>query len=88
MVLVTSLSEVIKDALRLPNLSHIGVDGWASAMMDLDCAVDQIKGMEGVSKLIEPMGRRFDELVDHILEEAFHHEELALERLSSANPLY
>lgn len=75
LALSISLSEVIKDALKLQALHQMKQNGiseedierWRGALMDLDAALDQIKGNGEVASFLNRVGDGFDNLVDHIL---------------------
>jgi len=75
LALSISLSEVIKDALKLQALhqmkrngiSEEDIERWRGALMDLDAALDQIKGNGEVASVLNRIGDGFDNLVDHIL---------------------
>jgi len=80
LALSLSLSEVIKDALKLQALHQMkgsgmreeDIERWRSALMDLDAALDQIKGNGEVASVLNRFGDGFDNLVDHILSTALN----------------
>lgn len=80
LVLAVSLSEVIKDALKLQTLDRMKQNGmrdedierWRSTLMDLDASLDQIKGNDGVANALCQQGDGVDSLVDHILSAALN----------------
>ena len=80
LALAISLSEVVKDALKLQTLDRMKQDGlreedierWRGILMDLDAALDQLKGSDGVSSVIHQLRDGVDTLVDHILSTALH----------------
>ncbi|MBE0415284.1 MAG: gas vesicle protein K [Dehalococcoidia bacterium] len=80
-----SLSEIIKDALKLQALHQIKQNGvseedierWRGALMDLDAALDQIKGNDGVARSLHQLGHGFNNLVDHILSTALNPDSLS-----------
>ena len=81
LVLVVSLSEIMKDALKLQNLRQdVGETGkWSRALIELDAALDQIRGDEGVTRVIEHLGRPFDKQVDRILNGVLNPEDSTIE---------
>lgn len=80
LALAISLSEVVKDALKLRTLDRMKQDGmreedverWRGALMDLDAALDQIKGSDGVASVFHQLRDGVDTLVDHILSTALN----------------
>jgi len=96
LALSISLSEVIKDALKLQTLhrmkrngiSEEDIERWRSALMDLDAALDQIKGNDGAASVLHQLRDGVDNLVDHILSTALNsgslsHQGRGLERRAS-----
>ena len=85
LVLAISLSEVIKDALRLQTLERMRRNGmreadierWRAALMDLDAALDHIKGSDGVANVFYQLRDGVDSLVDHILSTALSSDSLS-----------
>lgn len=75
LALAISLSEVIKDALKLDCLHRLKQNGmseeeverWENALMDLDQALGNIKGNLRVAASFRQEGPRFDRLIDHLL---------------------
>jgi hypothetical protein len=86
-VLAISLSEVIKDALKLQALhqmKHNGmseedIERWRGVLMDLDAALDQIRGDDSVSRALHQLGHGFNILVDHTLSTALNPDSFKLE---------
>lgn len=80
LVLAISLSEVIKDALKLQTLHQIKKNGmseddmerWRGVLMDLDAALDQIRGDDCVARALHQLGHDFSKVVDHILSTALN----------------
>ena len=85
LALAISLSEVIKDALRLQTLDRMRQNGmgdedverWRGVLMDLDAALDQIKGSDGVANALCQLGNGVDSLIDHILSAALNSNSLS-----------
>lgn len=85
LALAISLSEVIKDALKLQahhgmkrnGLSEEDIERWRSALMDLDAALDQLKGNDGVASVLHQPRDGIDSLVDHILSTALNPDSLS-----------
>jgi len=85
LVLAISLSEVIKDALKLQALDRMkrrgmseeDIERWRGALMDLDAALDQIKGNDGVANALRQTRDGVDNLVDHILSMALNSNSLS-----------
>lgn len=84
LALVVSLSEIIKDALKIQSLQRMRDGGtseeelerWKLALMDLDAALDQIRANEAVTPTLQQLGRNFDDLVDHILNKVLNRDSL------------
>ncbi len=80
LALVVSLSEVIKDALKLQALNQMQERGmrdeelerWKLALMNLDAALDQIRSNDGVTPALQQLGPSFDHLVDHVLSQVLN----------------
>lgn len=80
LVLAISLSEVIKDALKLQTfhrmkqngMSEEDIERWQGVLMDLDAALDQIKGDDSVAHALHQLGNGFNKLVKHTLSTALN----------------
>jgi len=80
LVLAVSLSEVIKDALKLQTLhrmkqndmSEEDIERWQGVLMDLDAALDQIKGDDSVARALHQLGHGFNKLVNYTLSTALN----------------
>jgi len=80
LVLAISLSEVIKDALKLQTIhrmkqngmSEEDIEGWQGILMDLDAALDQIKGDDSVERALHQLGHGFNKLINHTLSTALN----------------
>ncbi len=79
-----TLSEITKDALKLDRLHRMQQNGvseeeierWRVTLMDLDAALDQIKGNKGVAPTLRQSVYDFDRLVDHLLSAALNPDSL------------
>jgi len=75
LALAITLSEVIKDALKLDSLHRLRQNGlseeeierWENALMDLDQALGNIKGNLRVVASFRQEGPGFDRLIDRLL---------------------
>lgn len=80
LALVVSLSEVIKDALKLQALNQMQergmsddeLEGWRLALMNLDAALDQLRSNDGMAPALHQLGPGFDHLVDHVLSQVLN----------------
>jgi len=80
LALAITLSEITKDALKLDSLhrmqqnsvSEEEIERWRVTLMDLDAALDQIRGDKGVAPTLRRSGHDFDRLVDHLLSAALN----------------
>jgi len=80
LILAISLSEVIKDALKLQTLHQIKKNGmseedmerWCGVLMDLDAVLDQIRCDDCVEQALNQLGHDFSRVVDHILSTALN----------------
>lgn len=85
LALVVSLSEVIKDALKLRSLQPMQEQGmsddeierWKLALMDLDAALDKIRRNAELPPALRQLGPGFDRLVDNILSQVLSPDSLA-----------
>jgi len=85
LALMVSLSELIKDALKLRSLqpmqeqgmSDDEVERWKLALMDLDAALDKIRRNAELSPALRQLGPGFDRLVDNILSQVLSPDSLA-----------
>jgi len=84
LALAITLSEITKDALKLDRLHRMQQNGvseeeierWRVTLMDLDAALDQIKGNKGVAPTLRQSRYDFDRLVDHLLSAALNPDSL------------
>jgi hypothetical protein len=87
LVLAMSLSEVIKDALKLQTLHRMKKNGmneedserWQDVLMDLDAALDQIKGNDSVACALHQLGHGFNKVVNHTLSTALNSDSFEVE---------
>jgi len=88
LALAISLSRITKDALRLDSLHRMQKNGmseeeverWRESLMDLDAALDQIKGDERIRHALGELGRPFDSLIGHLLLAALEPEPFAVKK--------
>jgi len=75
LALVVSLSEVIKDALKLQALDQMRekgmsdeeVEGWKLALMDLDAVLDKVRSNGAMTPALQQLGPGFNRLVENVL---------------------
>ena len=87
LVLAISLSEIIKDALKLQTLHQIEKNGlseeemerWSGVLMDLDAALDQIRGDDCVVRALHQPGHDFSKVVDYILSTVLNSDDFEVE---------
>jgi len=80
LALVVSLSEVIKDALKLQSLNRMldrgmsddELERWKLALMDLDAALDKIRGNGAMTSALRQLGPGFNRLVDNVLSQVLN----------------
>lgn len=80
LALVVSLSEIIKDALKLQALDQMQergmsdeeVEGWKLALMDLDAVLDKVRSNGGMTPALRQLGPGFNRLVENVLSQVLN----------------